>query len=336
MEGTIMRIYHLLACVIALWLIASAFQPFAFAKGRVEFHQMESKYLADRGQPADKEICVYLPDGYDVSGLVYPVEYSLHGQSNQSSRQWWFGSGTDIIDDFVSYHDALTNHMIVVMPSMGKTTRVDILEWAHLVEEVIPFVEGMYRITAYREGRAISGFSRGGHDALHIALSHPELFSVVAVFSAAPMARGLPTWTELKAHNQQLYPLQFWFAYGQNEEWGITDANRSFIRMLDQLGLPQIHIEDDGVHADWFRKGRAQACSRFVSETLTVPDSTMVTKGDVDRDGNIRSNDAILTLRIAAGLMEPDEYQMEAADMSGDGVIRANDAILILREAAGL
>lgn len=48
---------------------------------------------------------------------------------------------------------------------MGKTARIDTLEWAHLVEEVIPFVEGMYRITAYREGRAISGFSRGGHDA---------------------------------------------------------------------------------------------------------------------------------------------------------------------------
>jgi enterochelin esterase-like enzyme len=268
MEATIMRISQLLVCAVAVLLITLAFHPFAFAKGRVEFHQMESKILADREQPADKETCVYLPDGYDISGLVYPVEYSLHGQSNQSSRQYWFGSGTDIIDDFVSFHDALPNYRIIVMPSMGKTTRIDTLEWAHLVEEVIPFVEGMYRITAHREGRAISGFSRGGHDALHIALSHPELFSVVAAISAAPMARGLPTRAQLAAHDQQLYPLQFWFAYGQNEEWGITAANRSFISILDQLGLPQIHVEDDGNHADWFDKGRPQAGSKFLSETL--------------------------------------------------------------------
>ena len=149
---------------------------------------------------------------------------------------------------------------------MGKTTRVDKLEQAHFVEEVIPFVEGMYRISAYREGRAISGFSRGGHDALYIALSHPELFSVVAVISAAPMGRGLPTRAQLAAHDQQLYPLQFWFAYGQKEV--VAGSNRVFISMLDELGLPYIYIEDDGTHADWVAKGRREACSEFVSEIL--------------------------------------------------------------------
>lgn len=59
-------------------------------------------------------------------------------------------------------------------------------------------------------------------------------------------------------------------------------------------------------------------------------------KGDVNNDGNVRSNDATLTLRIAAKLLIPDEYQSWAADMNNDGNIRANDASLILREAAGL
>ena len=59
-------------------------------------------------------------------------------------------------------------------------------------------------------------------------------------------------------------------------------------------------------------------------------------KGDVNNDGRIRSNDALLALRIAAGLMEPTDYQKWAADMNSDGRIRANDALLILRKAAGL
>ena len=59
-------------------------------------------------------------------------------------------------------------------------------------------------------------------------------------------------------------------------------------------------------------------------------------KGDVNNDGRIRANDALLALRIAAGLMDPTDYQKWAADMNGDGRIRANDALLILRKAAGL
>ena len=59
-------------------------------------------------------------------------------------------------------------------------------------------------------------------------------------------------------------------------------------------------------------------------------------KGDVNGDGNVRSNDAILALRIAAELMEATDAQECAADMSDDGRIRSNDAILILRKAAGL
>jgi len=259
-----MRIFDLLVCAVALWLIALVAQPVAFAEGRIEFHQMESEILADAGQPADKEVCIYLPDGYDVSERAYPVMYQLHGNSDLSSSQYWFSSGTDAA---VSYHDGLPNHLIVVWPSMGKTTRVETLERTHFTEEVIPFVEGMYRITAYREGRAISGFSRGGLDALYIALSHPELFSVVAAISAGPMG-WLPTRTQLVAHDQQLYPLQFWFAYGQNEEYGITVANRVFISKLDELGLPHIYIEDDGTHGEAFVKGRFPACSDFVSETL--------------------------------------------------------------------
>jgi len=88
--------------------------------------------------------------------------------------------------------------------------------------------------------------------------------------------------------------------------------------------------------------------SETITFTATDPDGlsagdsaaftveAIVLLGDVNDDSAIRSNDAILALRIAAGLMEPTEYQKQAADMNGDGEIKANDAIVILREAAGL
>ena len=60
-------------------------------------------------------------------------------------------------------------------------------------------------------------------------------------------------------------------------------------------------------------------------------------KGDVNDDGEVKSNDAIICLQIAAGIIEPiDDRQFCAADMNCDGEIKSNDAILILKKAAGI
>jgi hypothetical protein len=61
-----------------------------------------------------------------------------------------------------------------------------------------------------------------------------------------------------------------------------------------------------------------------------------VLPGDVNGDGYVRSNDAILILRHSAGLTELTGASLVAADMNSDGYVRSNDAILVLRKAAGL
>ncbi len=59
-------------------------------------------------------------------------------------------------------------------------------------------------------------------------------------------------------------------------------------------------------------------------------------KGDVDRDGQISSDDARLALRIAVQLDEADEEQLLLADFDGDNVVSSSDARLILRLSVGL
>lgn len=58
-------------------------------------------------------------------------------------------------------------------------------------------------------------------------------------------------------------------------------------------------------------------------------------KGDVDKDGKIRADDATVTQRIGVKLLKPSGYQKWAMDMNDDGAIKANDAIRILRKSAG-
>ena len=93
-----------------------------------------------------------------------------------------------------------------------------------------------------------------------------------------------------------------------------------------------VQIDSDG---DGIFEKTAVADNEFTKDEYTeIVEPTI--KGDVNDDGNVRSNDAVLVLRIAAGIMEPTEYQERAADMNDDGKIRSNDAMLILRKAAGL
>lgn len=58
--------------------------------------------------------------------------------------------------------------------------------------------------------------------------------------------------------------------------------------------------------------------------------------GDVNNDGDIDVNDALVVLKIAASLITPTEEQRKAADVSGDGKVDSGDALLILKYAAGL
>lgn len=60
------------------------------------------------------------------------------------------------------------------------------------------------------------------------------------------------------------------------------------------------------------------------------------TLGDVNDNGKIQANDAMLVLRHVAKLVTLDETAQLAADVNGNGKIQANDAMLILRYVAKL
>jgi hypothetical protein len=58
--------------------------------------------------------------------------------------------------------------------------------------------------------------------------------------------------------------------------------------------------------------------------------------GDVNRDGSITADDAIIAARLAAGYGDySTRYDAEIADMNQDGKVTADDAIIIARYAAG-
>ena len=67
--------------------------------------------------------------------------------------------------------------------------------------------------------------------------------------------------------------------------------------------------------------------SEFFADTVTIKGN----KGDVNRDGDITINDALLVLQYSTGEITLDEDQKNRADTNGDGKINSADALWILQ-----
>ena len=126
---------------------------------------------------------LYLPEGYDTSGIDYPVVYFLHGGgSNHNSYS------------YVYYHlDTLIGNghiepVIVVKPdaSVGPYYGSWYTNSAlygdfedYLVYDLIEYIDTTYRVISSRDKRCVMGHSMGGYGALKLAFKHPDLYRAV-------------------------------------------------------------------------------------------------------------------------------------------------------------
>lgn len=78
------------------------------------------------------------------------------------------------------------------------------------------------------------------------------------------------------------------------------------------------------------------ALSPITQPTVTDDPLGGFTKGDVDMDGRVAVNDAVMVLKNAIKLMELDTQQLMLADADNDGKITVNDAVMILKKAIKL
>lgn len=129
---------------------------------------------------------IYLPDGYQSSGLNYPVLYLLHG--NLGTEQSWVGPGNiqQTTDQLIAAGTIAP--LLIVIPADPKFWWADGPEeqaMTALVRDLREQIESQFRTIAAREGRAIAGYSAGGFGTANIALKYPELFAAAAPLSPA-------------------------------------------------------------------------------------------------------------------------------------------------------
>lgn len=131
------------------------------------------------------QVRILLPAGYDASSARrYPVLYLLHGTSGDDT-DWTVQGDAEAITAGLP--------LIVVMPSGGQGGFYS--DWynngaggppqweTYHIGQLLPWIDGHYRTTGTRAGRAIAGLSMGGFGAFSYASRHPDLFVSAASFS---------------------------------------------------------------------------------------------------------------------------------------------------------
>lgn len=187
---------------------------------------------------------VYLPPGYEKGNTRYPILYLVHGSGDVPESWTNAGHANLILDNLIA--DGKAKPMIVVMPAGhavplaagrgGPVNNNDLFE-QYLVKELIPVMEGKYRVAAGQKNRALAGLSMGGGHTIHTGFTHPELFSALGVFSSGPQATFEATFkstlADPKAFNAKVGTV--WIAVGESDP--VFPRSKAFVELLNKAGI---------------------------------------------------------------------------------------------------
>lgn len=154
-------------------------------------HAVTEREIDARYIESPAKVMVALPEGYSQNDtLAYPVAYLLNGHGG-NYKSW---SGIANLDSLATAY-----RMIIVCPDgrnswyWDSPTEPKMQMESYIVKELVPWVDANYRTIARPQGRAVTGFSMGGHGGLWLGLRHPDLFGNAGATSGGVDIRPFPT-----------------------------------------------------------------------------------------------------------------------------------------------
>ena len=181
----------LLASVVAVPALAQS--NAAAGKGTVQAIKVHGASLAGNleGDPADRDVFIYLPPGYTSNrNQRYPVVYLLHGYGLTAERWMTFTNLAAAADKNIATRTM--KEMILVSPDAYTvhggsmfSASVTTGDWeTFIAEDLVAYVDKNYRTIPDRMSRGLAGHSMGGYGAFRIGMKRPDVFSSLYPMSA--------------------------------------------------------------------------------------------------------------------------------------------------------
>lgn len=183
---------------------------------------------------------IILPDGYDAqSEKEYPVVYLLHGYGGNHLS--WLKTIKPTLPQLAS-----KLQLIIVCPDgknswywdspINSKSQYD----TYVSKELVDYIDNHYKTVRSPKGRAVSGFSMGGHGALWLTIQHPDIFGVCGSMSGGVDIRPFPNnWEMSKSLGSYVNNSDLW------------DAN-TVITNIDKLAAYNIPLIVDCGQDDFF------------------------------------------------------------------------------------
>lgn len=207
---------------------------------RTATHQVDTVTIWSQSMQKRIKNVVILPTKYDPNTPQdWPVVYLLHGFRGRYDT-WINKTQPDL--------PAAASRMgeIIVCPDGGfsswywdspidSTMRYE----TYITQELIAAIDSLYQTRPSREGRAITGYSMGGHGALYLALRHPDIFGACGSMSGGVALLPFPkNWDiEKRIGPYQENPLR-WEEYSvMGQLWRAVPFND---RSREVAGLPSV------------------------------------------------------------------------------------------------
>ncbi len=169
--------------------------PFNRPRGRIETIQVSSDALQNNvlGDPVERSVVVYLPEGYDDNSNDYPLFVDIVGFTGSGFKHvGWSAFQENVpqqIDRLIA--EDKMGPVIVAFPdcftSLGGNQYINssaMGNWEDfLCDEMVPALENAFRIKTGPENRAIFGKSSGGYGAIVHGMRRSDTWGSIACHS---------------------------------------------------------------------------------------------------------------------------------------------------------
>ena len=215
--------------------------------------------------------CVVIkPDNYEIETgkkKAYPVVYLLHGYGG------WYSNWVIRYPELVNYADQY--NFIIVCPEGKDSWYIDSpvdpsMKFETYVGKEIPeYIDAHYNTIKDRTGRAITGFSMGGHGGLYLGYRQAKTFGACGSMSGGVYLRPFPkNWQLSKRLGDTISKAENWETYSVINvvdnypkdsiaiiiDCGTDDfffeVNNALHAKLEKMKVPHEYIERPGKH-DW-------------------------------------------------------------------------------------